>query len=170
MILGKMPPERYIRATRLYRLIDRRRLPTKSGALKIQEKGTDRPKESSWCNMFAQGSRFQSKVCTMRFNTLFFLLCLSCLSLVLAQVSYDDCCLKYVRKMSHGARKHAVSYKHQETDGGCNIPAVIFTMRKGRKYCTDPKDTWVIELMMKIDERKPPKSKTLTNKHSHLQN
>ncbi|KAK2895888.1 C-C motif chemokine 4 isoform X2 [Channa argus] len=145
MILGKMPPERYIRATRLYRLIDRRRLPTKSGALK-------------------------SKVCTMRFNTLFFLLCLSCLSLVLAQVSYDDCCLKYVRKMSHGARKHAVSYKHQETDGGCNIPAVIFTMRKGRKYCTDPKDTWVIELMMKIDERKPPKSKTLTNKHSHLQN
>lgn len=28
-----------------------------------------------------------------------------------------------------------------------------FTMRKGRILCTDPKETWVNELMKKIDER-----------------
>lgn len=89
----------------------------------------------------------------MRFNTLFFLLILSCVCLALAQVSYDNCCLKYVRSMSPAAQKHAVKYRHQKTDGGCNIPAVIFTMRKGRILCTDPKETWVNELMKKIDER-----------------
>ncbi|KAK2822653.1 hypothetical protein Q5P01_022718 [Channa striata] len=101
----------------------------------------------------------------MGFNTLFVLLSLSCLCLVLAQISYDDCCLKYVRKMTPHTQKHAVSYKYQETDGGCNIPAVIFTMRRGRRFCTDPKDGWVVDLMAKIDGRKSPKPK----KHQHQQ-
>ncbi|XP_005936746.1 C-C motif chemokine 5 [Haplochromis burtoni] len=89
----------------------------------------------------------------MRFNTLFFLLILSCVCLALAQVPYDNCCLKYVRSMKPAAQKHAVKYRHQMTDGGCNIPAVIFTMRKGRIICTDPNETWVKDLMKKIDER-----------------
>ncbi|XP_042285068.1 C-C motif chemokine 25 [Thunnus maccoyii] len=98
----------------------------------------------------------------MRFNTLFFLLILSGLCLALAQVSYDDCCLKYVRRLSKGTQKHAVKYREQKTDGGCNIPAIIFTMRRGRMICANPKDTWVIELMERIDNKKPH------NKH-HLQ-
>lgn len=40
-------------------------------------------------------------------------------------VSYDNCCLKYVRSMGPGVQKHAVKYRHQKTDGGCNIPAVM---------------------------------------------
>ncbi|XP_049454917.1 C-C motif chemokine 20 [Epinephelus fuscoguttatus] len=89
----------------------------------------------------------------MRFNTLFFLPILSCLCLALAQITYDDCCLKYVKKMNPGTQKHAVAYRWQVTDGGCNIPAVIFTMRGGRDFCTDPRERWVTDLIKKIDEK-----------------
>ncbi|XP_018533420.1 C-C motif chemokine 25 [Lates calcarifer] len=87
----------------------------------------------------------------MRFNVLFLLLSLSFLCLALAQVSYDDCCLKYVKNLNHRIQRHAVKYRRQETDGGCNIPAIIFTMKRGRLFCTDPKQGWVIDLMRKID-------------------
>uniref|UniRef100_A0A3P9P7D9 Chemokine (C-C motif) ligand 25a n=1 Tax=Poecilia reticulata TaxID=8081 RepID=A0A3P9P7D9_POERE len=89
----------------------------------------------------------------MRFNTLFFLLILSCLCFTWAQVSYEDCCLKYVKNLANNVQKHAVNYRRQRTDGGCNIPAVIFIMRRGRKFCTDPNEKWVKELVLKIDEK-----------------
>ncbi|XP_038573502.1 C-C motif chemokine 20 [Micropterus salmoides] len=91
--------------------------------------------------------------CTMRFNTLFFLVITTCLSLVLAQGSFDDCCLKYVKKMNVNSQKHAVSYTMQFTDGSCNIPAVIFKMKRGRVFCADPKEKWVEELVTKIDKK-----------------
>ncbi|PWA30015.1 hypothetical protein CCH79_00009625, partial [Gambusia affinis] len=94
---------------------------------------------------------------TMRFNTLFFLLILSCFCFTLAQVSYEDCCLKYVKNLTNNVQKHAVSYRRQKTDGGCNIPAVIFIMRRGRKFCTDPNEKWVKELVLKIDEKNEKK-------------
>nr|QLA10420.1 C-C motif chemokine 25 [Lateolabrax japonicus] len=89
----------------------------------------------------------------MRFNTLFCLLIVSFLYFALAHVTYDDCCLKYVKKMNHRTQKHAVQYRWQVPDGGCNIPAVIFTMRKGRVLCADPTEKWVAELMKKIDTK-----------------
>ncbi|XP_045908511.1 C-C motif chemokine 25 [Micropterus dolomieu] len=89
----------------------------------------------------------------MRFNTLFFLVITTCLSLVLAQGSFDDCCLKYVKKMNINSQKHAVSYTLQLTDGSCNIPAVIFTMKRGRVFCADPNEKWVEELVTKIDKK-----------------
>ncbi|XP_032388292.1 C-C motif chemokine 20 [Etheostoma spectabile] len=95
----------------------------------------------------------------MRFPTLFILLILSCLCLALAQTSFDDCCLKYVKRMSKRTQLHAVKYRHQVTDGGCNIAAVIFTMRKGVEFCTDPRDPWVKNLMMKIDEKRQNKGR-----------
>ncbi|XP_029309873.1 C-C motif chemokine 20 [Cottoperca gobio] len=88
----------------------------------------------------------------MRFNTLF-LLILSGLCLALAQTTYDDCCLKYVRKIGRSTQRHAVQYRQQVTDGGCNIPAVIFTMKKGREFCTDPRERWVKDLMKMIDRK-----------------
>ncbi|XP_023136433.1 C-C motif chemokine 20 [Amphiprion ocellaris] len=91
----------------------------------------------------------------MRFNMLFFMLVLSYLCFALAQVSYDDCCLKYVKKMGHSTQKHAVRYRVQKIDGGCNIPAIIFTMRRGRMFCTDPREKWVQDLMKRIDKREP---------------
>ncbi|XP_069014159.1 C-C motif chemokine 20 [Embiotoca jacksoni] len=105
----------------------------------------------------------------MRFNTLFFLLTLSCLCLALAQVSYDDCCLKYVRELNHKTQRHAVKYRLQKADGGCNIPAVIFTMKRGRRFCTDPREQWVEELMMKIDRKAPKIDHRKDTKKTHPQ-
>ncbi|XP_029381056.1 C-C motif chemokine 20 isoform X2 [Echeneis naucrates] len=100
----------------------------------------------------------------MRVSVIFFLLSLM-LCLALAQVSYDDCCLKYVKKLSHGTQKHAVKYRHQETDGGCNIPAIIFTMRKGRVFCANPGEDWVLELMHKIDKKGSNNSNNPPRRH-----
>ncbi|XP_054620638.1 C-C motif chemokine 20 [Dunckerocampus dactyliophorus] len=100
----------------------------------------------------------------MRSNTPFILLVLSCLCLAMAQVSYDDCCLSYVKKLDKKTQQRAVKYRIQETDGGCNIRAVIFTMRKGRVYCTDPRQTWVKELMDAIDKKPTPHPKKNTQK------
>ncbi|XP_028988838.1 C-C motif chemokine 20 isoform X2 [Betta splendens] len=88
----------------------------------------------------------------MRFITLLFLLSLTCLYLALAQVSYEDCCLKYVKENPYHKR-HAVTYRYQETDGGCNIPAIIFVMRKGRLVCANPREAWVVQLKSKLDRR-----------------
>ncbi|KAK9538738.1 hypothetical protein VZT92_003890 [Zoarces viviparus] len=55
--------------------------------------------------------------------------------------------------MSPRTRRHAVEYRKQVVDGGCNIPAVIFTMKRGRELCTDPKATWVRDLMKNIDDK-----------------
>ncbi|XP_040000211.1 C-C motif chemokine 20 [Xiphias gladius] len=89
----------------------------------------------------------------MRLNMLFLLLSLSCLTLGLAQVSYYDCCLKYVKSLNHKTQKNAVNYRWQETDGGCNITAIIFIMRRGRKFCADPREAWVLKLMKKLDKK-----------------
>uniref|UniRef100_A0A672HGW0 C-C motif chemokine n=1 Tax=Salarias fasciatus TaxID=181472 RepID=A0A672HGW0_SALFA len=95
----------------------------------------------------------------MRFSATLCLLVLSCLCLALAQVSYPDCCLKYVTKMSHRIKKHAVDYTDQRLTGECNIAAVIFTMRRGRKVCTDPREQWVQKLKKKIDDWKERNSR-----------
>ncbi|XP_061550565.1 C-C motif chemokine 25 [Phycodurus eques] len=101
----------------------------------------------------------------MRLETPLILLVLSCLSLAMAQVSYDDCCLTYVKELTKRIRERAVKYRIQETDGGCNIRAVIFTMRKGRMYCCDPQETWVQELMSSIYEKAVKHIKKTSPKH-----
>ncbi|XP_077580739.1 C-C motif chemokine 20 [Stigmatopora nigra] len=101
----------------------------------------------------------------MRFNIHLTLLLLSCLSLAMSQVSYDDCCLTYVKELGKRIRDRAVKYTIQETDGGCNIRAVIFTMRKGRVYCSDPQDLWVKELMASIDKKAVKRTKNTSKKN-----
>ncbi|XP_028329001.1 C-C motif chemokine 25 [Gouania willdenowi] len=89
----------------------------------------------------------------MSSNTFIILLILSGICLVLTQVSYDNCCLKYVKRLKPSTLRHAVSYRLQEIDGGCNIPAVILIMKRGRKFCTNPNEKWVNELMKKMDRK-----------------
>ncbi|KAL4608022.1 C-C motif chemokine 20-like [Arapaima gigas] len=88
----------------------------------------------------------------MRFSTLFFLLLLIFLCLTVTQGSYEDCCLKYVKKLKTH-KKMVVSYRKQETDGGCNIPAIVLTLKKGRQVCADPQQPWVQTLMKSLDSR-----------------
>lgn len=40
-------------------------------------------------------------------------------------VTYEDCCLKYIKKVKPRIQKYAVSYRLQVLDGGCNLPAVM---------------------------------------------
>ncbi|KAK5860243.1 hypothetical protein PBY51_021734 [Eleginops maclovinus] len=100
----------------------------------------------------------------MRFNTLI-LLSLTCVCLALAQTTYDDCCLKYVKELGKSTQRHAVDYRDQIPDGGCNIPAVIFTMKRGRKFCADPKQTWVKDLKKRIDKRRQEKPMKRHQRH-----
>lgn len=38
----------------------------------------------------------------------------------------EDCCLKYVKKVRPGIRKHVTNYRVQVPDGGCNIRAIVW--------------------------------------------
>uniref|UniRef100_A0A673USJ2 C-C motif chemokine ligand 21 n=1 Tax=Suricata suricatta TaxID=37032 RepID=A0A673USJ2_SURSU len=66
----------------------------------------------------------------------------------------QDCCLKYsLRKIpAHVVR----SYRKQEPSRGCPISAILFSPRKRSQpeLCADPKETWVQQLMQRLD--KPP--------------
>ncbi|KAI7810330.1 putative C-C motif chemokine 21-like, partial [Triplophysa rosa] len=88
----------------------------------------------------------------MRFNMLFIIVLLGLLHLTLAQGSYEDCCLKYIKTMKPHMKHRVTSYRKQQLDGGCNIPAIIFTMKHGRMLCVDPREKWVHDLMQRVDK------------------
>ncbi|KAM8849464.1 C-C motif chemokine 3 [Spinachia spinachia] len=90
----------------------------------------------------------------MRSNTMIFLLVLSCFCLSLAQTTFEDCCYKYVARSIRRTQRLAVDYREQVVDGGCNIPATIFTLRGGRLVCTNPQEKWVIALKKIIHKKK----------------
>ncbi|KAA0718542.1 C-C motif chemokine 7 [Triplophysa tibetana] len=100
-----------------------------------------------------QGSFMIISKDTMRFNILFIIVLLGLLYLTLAQSSYEDCCLKYIKTMKPHMRKRVTSYRKQQLDGGCNIPAIIFTMKHGRMFCVDPREKWVQDLMHRVEKR-----------------
>ncbi|KAJ7993130.1 hypothetical protein DPEC_G00269220 [Dallia pectoralis] len=89
----------------------------------------------------------------MKFQALFFLLLLACMCLSLAQGSYENCCLKYVTGLKKNVKRNAMSYRKQETDGGCNIKAIVFKMKKGKTVCADPDKKWVQDFMLEVDNR-----------------
>ncbi|XP_062868981.1 C-C motif chemokine 25b [Trichomycterus rosablanca] len=83
----------------------------------------------------------------MKITVLFFLLLLACMYPSLAQGSYENCCLKH-SKGEPRIKKNIMSYRIQETDGSCNIPAIIFRMRKASvTFCADPNKQWVKDLI-----------------------
>ncbi|XP_063076238.1 C-C motif chemokine 25 [Engraulis encrasicolus] len=87
----------------------------------------------------------------MKFITLIFLIVITCLCMTFSQGSYEDCCLKYVTKLRPSMHKMARSYRIQKLDGGCNIPAIVFSMKRGKMFCADPKAAWAQKLMKLIN-------------------
>ena len=92
----------------------------------------------------------------MKFQALFFILILTCTYLCLAQGSYSNCCIGYVRNVRKNLHKHIKEYRIQETDGDCNLPAVVFSLPKSKSLkpqtiCANPQDDWVKKLKSSLD-------------------
>ncbi|XP_072294463.1 C-C motif chemokine 25b [Eucyclogobius newberryi] len=93
----------------------------------------------------------------MKIQVVVLLLLVTCLSLSAAQGSFGNCCLKYVRKMKSSARRSIQDYRMQETDGDCNIRAVLLLLKRRegelKPVCANPKDKWVKDVMNAVDRR-----------------
>ncbi|XP_060796559.1 C-C motif chemokine 25b [Neoarius graeffei] len=90
----------------------------------------------------------------MKLHVLCFLLLL-CMYSSLAQGHYESCCLRYGNEPKIRIKRKVVSYRLQETDGGCNIPAVIFTfaLKKNVTFCANPNEHWVQKLMKRTKSK-----------------
>ncbi|KAL6107901.1 uncharacterized protein ACO6RY_18571 [Pungitius sinensis] len=96
----------------------------------------------------------------MKSQALLLLLVLSCMYLCLAQGSYGNCCLGYRHALAERVKKNIESYRMQETDGDCNIRAVVFMIKKKPSHakqwtrCANPDEPWVQKVIEKLNMRK----------------
>uniref|UniRef100_A0A669CGM0 C-C motif chemokine n=1 Tax=Oreochromis niloticus TaxID=8128 RepID=A0A669CGM0_ORENI len=99
----------------------------------------------------------------MKFHALVFILLFACMYLSLAQEnayssisassdgSYGNCCLGYVKDIRK--KSNIISYTMQESDGDCNIRAVLFTMkRRPKPVCANPNDDWVQKEIRRLEK------------------
>ncbi|XP_014863103.1 PREDICTED: C-C motif chemokine 21-like [Poecilia mexicana] len=94
----------------------------------------------------------------MKFQVFAILLLFTCMYLSVAQGSYDNCCLGYIKENEKVPKRNIESYRIQETDGDCNIRAIVFIMKKRRNgvrrtLCANPAETWVQQQMSIVDRK-----------------
>ncbi|XP_037626401.1 C-C motif chemokine 25b isoform X2 [Sebastes umbrosus] len=95
----------------------------------------------------------------MKFQALFFLMVFSCMNLNLAQGSFGNCCLGYVPRMHAKVKANVESYIEQKTDGQCNLPAIVFLIKRKPSHtkqhtrCANQEHIWVQDLMRAVDAR-----------------
>ncbi|XP_053369670.1 C-C motif chemokine 25b [Clarias gariepinus] len=96
----------------------------------------------------------------MKICVLCLILLLECMYSCLAQGTYESCCLSYNKEPKQKMKNKAVSYRIQETDGGCNLRAVVIQYKKAQmRLCADPKQKWVQTLMETIKKKQGLKKK-----------
>uniref|UniRef100_A0A8C7WQF1 Chemokine interleukin-8-like domain-containing protein n=1 Tax=Oryzias sinensis TaxID=183150 RepID=A0A8C7WQF1_9TELE len=61
------------------------------------------------------------------------------------------CCTRY--QSNHFPVQRLKSYRVQEDTGNCNIRAIIFLTVKGRVFCANPKQQWVIEAVETLQSK-----------------
>ncbi|XP_073740295.1 C-C motif chemokine 24 isoform X2 [Callorhinus ursinus] len=63
----------------------------------------------------------------------------------------SSCCMSFISKKVPENR--VVSYQRSSASV-CPVTGVIFTTRKGQKFCGDPRQHWVQKYMKKLDARR----------------
>nr|XP_061790631.1 C-C motif chemokine 25-like [Nerophis lumbriciformis] len=95
----------------------------------------------------------------MKFQALLLLVLIICTTLCVAQGTYGNCCLGHVRRVRPQVKQNIESFRMQETDGDCNIRAVVFTVKKRpehktqRTICANPDHPWVQDLKEAVRQR-----------------
>ncbi|KAI2659455.1 C-C motif chemokine 20 [Labeo rohita] len=89
----------------------------------------------------------EKQLSTMKFQILIFILLLACMYQSVAQDI----------KSKKGFRRHVEGYRIQEADGGCNIRAVVFTLKNKKMVCVEPNLPWVQEEVQKLYKRNAAK-------------
>nr|AFK10931.1 C-C motif chemokine 25 precursor [Callorhinchus milii] len=103
----------------------------------------------------------------MRFQLLVFLLMTASFCAISGQaMSYEDCCLSYnVVKHPKKLSRKIIHHRVQGTGGGCNLPAIVLTLKKSRIVCVDPEEKW-LQMFLKKSRKWQKETRTRSKKLS----
>ncbi|XP_004761697.1 C-C motif chemokine 24 [Mustela nigripes] len=93
---------------------------------------------------------------TLGAGLLLLTLCAHCIAPAGSAPVPSSCCMSFISKKVPENR--VVSYQLSSASV-CPMAGVIFTTRKGQKFCGDPKEHWVQTYMTKLDTRRKKASR-----------